>query len=217
MRIVVSAEDVAVSANIELDSAALNSKTGSEEVKIPVLVASNNDKQQENMKNSPQDTSQNSKDSISASNKDDKNAESKAEIKDEIKLKTEEGIKSKLQEKKEDPLDEAYTECKGHLSCVEGKIVTLVDRLDAMKSIPMFEGYVTIEKTSEEVPENDVVRDSDVALLSRLNRYLRSHSIRVHIPETEGDIPLFLGRGLQERFLDFNLGMLVTNDASEGQ
>lgn len=209
MHIFVMAEDVTISVNTELDSAAKNSKTSSEKVKIPVVIASNNDKQDAKMKNSPQDTSQ----------------ISKAEV-DDIKFSTEEegtrlriegDIKSKTEEQEEDPLDEAYRECKGHLSCVEQRMVTIIDRLDAMKSIPIFGGYVTIEKTSEEVPEENVVGDSDVALLSRVDRYLRSHSIRAHIPETGGDIPLFLGRVLQEKFLDFSLGTLATNDASEGQ
>lgn len=216
MHIFVMAEDVTVSVKTELDSAAINSKTSSEKV-----ITSNNDEEEAKMKNSPQDTSENSKDSTSASNKDDKNSGSKAEV-DAIKFSTEEGTKFRIEEdikpgEKEDPLAEAYRECKGYLSCVEQRMVTLIDRLDAMKSIPIFEGYVTIEKTSEEVPKGDVVEDSDVALLSRVDRYLRSHSIRAHIPETEGDIPPFLGRVLQEKFLDFSLGTLATKDASEGQ
>lgn len=220
MHIFVMAEDVTVSVNTELNSAAINSKASSEKLKIPALITSNNNKEDAKMKNSPQDTSQNSKDF----NKDDKNAGSNAEVEDikfsteeeGTKFKIEEDIKSKTEEQ-EDPLDEAYRECKGYLSCVEQRMVTLIDRLDAMKSIPIFEGYVTIEKTAEEVPEEDVTEDSDVALLSRIDSYLRSHSIRAHIPETEGDIPLFPGRVLQEKFLDFSLGTLATNDSSEGQ
>lgn len=217
MHIFVMAEDVTVSVKTELDSAAINSKTSSEKV-----ITSNNDEEEAKMKNSPQDTLENSKDSTSASDKDDKNSGSKAEV-DATKFSTEEGTQFRIEEdikseeKEEDPLAEAYRECKGYLSCVEQRMVTLIDRLDAMKSIPIFEGYVTIEKTSEEVPKGDVVEDSDVALLSRVDRYLRSHSIRAHIPEIEGDIPPFLGRVLQEKFLDFSLGTLATKDASEGQ
>lgn len=117
---------------------------------------------------------------------------------------------------KEDPLDKVYKECKGRLPCVERGTVSLIDRIDSVESIPMFEGYVTIEKTSDELPKETVTADSSVALLSRINRFLRSHSIRVHIPKTQGHVPGLLGRLLQERHLDFNLGTFASNDASEG-
>lgn len=215
MHIFVMAQDVAVSVNKELDSAELQLKPSSEHVNIPIAIVSNNDRQAVKMKTSPKDTSTNPKDSISASYKDENGAEPKA-AENDTKFRTEDNINPKIEENGH-TLDEAYRECKGQLSCVERKMVTLIDRLDAVKSIPIWEGYVTIEKTSEEVPDKAVVEDSDVALLSRVDRYLRSHSIRAHIPDTEGDIPVFLGRVLHEKFLDFNLGTLATNDASEGQ
>jgi hypothetical protein len=214
MHIFVMAQDVAASVNTELDSA-VQSKPSSENVNIPIVIASNNDRQDVKMENSPKDTSTSPKDLISASNKDENYTESKS-VEIGTKFRAEVNINPKTEENG-DTLDEAYRECKGHLSCVERKMVTLIDRLDAVKSIPILEGYVTIEKTSEEVPDRTVVQDSDVALLSRVDRYLRSHSIRAHIPDTEGDIPVFLGRVLHEKFLDFNLGTLATNDASEGQ
>lgn len=209
MNMFVIADDVAISANTKLNSEQLNSEPSSG--KIPVVVASNDDKQEVNIKDSSRGSSHTREDPPSTSDKDDKNAEAA-----ETKFGAERDITSKSEEK-EDVLDEAYRKCKGNIPCVEQRMVTMIDRLDAMKSIPIFEGYVTIEKTSEVVPDNDVVADSDVALLSRIDRYLSSHSIRAHIPDTDGDIPVFLGRVLHEKFVDFNLGTLVTKDASEGQ
>jgi hypothetical protein len=203
IHIVVAAEEITVSINPELGSEASNSKTTSEKVKLPVLNTTNKDTQNTEM-NNPQDAAQHSTYSISTSDKTEMDIDS--DTKKDLRARSEE----------EDPLNKVYRQCEGRLSCVEQRVVTLIDRVDAVKSIPMFEGYVTIEKTSEEVPEKTVTADSSAALLSRVNRYLRSHSIRVHIPKTEGYVPQLLGRILQERSLDFNLGTLTTSDASEG-
>lgn len=208
LHIVVLAENADVSTNksihMELESAVSNSRASSEEVNISVFSGTNRDKQDAEKKESPQELPLDAAPSKSASNGIEHSAEYGAK----------EGGEFKIEE--EDPIDRVYRECNGRLSCIERRLVLLIDRLDAVKSIPMFEGYVTIEKTSEEVPANDVIVDSDAALLSRLDRYLKSHSIRVHIPETEGEILQHPGRFLKEKFLDFNLGTLATNDASEG-
>jgi hypothetical protein len=214
MHIFVMAENTTISVQTELDSEALQSKQSSENINVPTVVASNNYRQDVTLKNSSKDASNNHKESISASNRDEDNTESKAE-KVDTKFTAEQNIDPKIQEK--DALDEAYGECKGHLSCVERRMVTLIDRLDTVKSIPIFEGFITIEKTSEEVADEAVVEDPDVALLSRVDRFLGSHAIRVRIPDTEGDIPVLSGRVWHEKFLDFNLRTLVTNDASEGK
>jgi hypothetical protein len=204
IHIVVSVEDTAVSINPKLSSAGSKSKTSDEKVELQVLGTTDKGIQDTAM-NNRNDTLQYPTYSVSASNETELNTDSNAK---------EEDLRAKSEE--EDPLDEIYRQCKGRLSCVEQRAVTLIDRLDAVKSIPMFEGYVTIEKTSEEVPEKAVTADSNAALLSRVNRYLRSHSIRVHILKTEGNVPQLLGRFLQERSVDFSLGTLATNDASEG-
>jgi hypothetical protein len=205
---VVLAENADVSTNtsinMEIVSAVSNSRVSSEEVNISVFNGTNRDKQDSEKKESPQELPLVAAPSNSASNNTEHRAEYGAK----------EGGEFKVEE--EDPIDRVYRECNGRLSCIEGSLVILIDRLDAVKSIPMFEGYVTIEKTSEEVPAKDVIADSDAALLSRVDRYLKSHSIRVHIPETEGKILQHPGRFLQEKFLDFSLGTLATNDASEG-
>lgn len=202
IHIVVSAEDITVSINSELVSEASNSKTTSEKSKLPVLSTTNKDTQNNEI-SSPQDITQLSTRPVSTSNKMEVDADPKTK---------EDGLGAKG-EKEEDPLDEVYRECKGRLSCIEQRVVTLIDRVDTVKSIPMFDGYVTIEKTSEEVPETAVTANPRMALLSRVNRYLRSHSIRVHVPEREALVPQVFG---QKRSLDFNLGTLATNDASEG-
>jgi len=204
MHTVVLAEDATVSMDPELDS---GSKRSSEQVEIPVLRITNGDLQNIDTKNNPQKVSQDSTHSVTTSNNTNETKESNTK---------DENLNSRSEEKEEDSLGRVYRECKGRLSCVQQRIVTLIDRLDAMKSIPMFEGYVTIEKTSEEVQEKDVIADSAAALLSRVDRYLRSHSIRVQMPETEGYVPEILGRFLQAKTLDFSLGMLATQDASEG-
>ena len=207
LRIVVLAEDGDVSTNrsinMESESAISNSRASSEEVNISVFSGTNRDKQDSKKKVSPQELPLVAIPSKSESNDIEHSAEYGAK-----------GGGFKIEE--EDPIDRVYRECNGRLSCIERSLVLLIDRLDAVKSIPMFEGYVTIEKTSEEVPAKDVIVDSDAALLSRVDRYLKSHSIRVHIPETEGEILHHPGRFLQEKFLDFSLGTLATNDASEG-
>lgn len=208
LHIVVIAENAHVSTNksinMELESAVSKSRASSEEVNISVFSDTNRDKQGAEKKGSPQEMPLVVAPSKSASNDTAHRAEYGAK----------EGGEFKIEE--EDPIDRVYRECNGRLSCIEGRLAVLIDRLDAVKSIPMFEGYVTIEKTPEEVPAKDVIVDSDAALLSRVDRYLMSHSIRVHIPETDGEILHHPARFLQEEFLDFNLGTLATNDASEG-
>jgi hypothetical protein len=208
LHIVALAEDADVSTNkfinIELDSAASNTRTGSGEINHPVFSGTYRDKQDAEMKGSPQELPLEAAPSIPTSNDTENSAE--YGVKEGGEFKTEE----------EDPIGRVYKECKGRLSCIERRLVVMIDRLDAVKTIRMFEGYVTIEKTAEEVPAKDVIADSYAALLSRVDRYLKSHSIRVHIPETEGEIQGHPGRFLQEKILDFNLGKLATNDASEG-
>jgi len=208
LHIVVLAENADVSTNksinMESESAVSNSRASNEEVTVSVFSGINRDKQDAEKKESPQELPLVAVPSKSASNDTEHNAEYGAK----------EGGEFKIEE--EDPIDRVYRECNGRLSCIERRLVVLIDRLDAVKSIPMFEGYVTVEKTSEEVPTKDVTVDSDAALLSRVDKYLKSHSIRVHIPETEGEMLQHPGRFLQEKFLDFNLGTLATNDASEG-
>jgi hypothetical protein len=207
LHIVVLAEDADVSTNksinIELSSAVSNSVASSGEVNNAEFRGTDRDKQHTKKKESPQELPTEVAPSISASNDTENSAEFGA--------KEDEGFKIK------DPVDSVYKECKGRLSCIERRLVVMIDRLDAVKTIPMFAGYVTIEKTSEEVPAEDVIADSYVALLSRVDRYLKSHSVRVHLPETEEEIQRHPGRFLQEKILDFNLGTLATNDASEGQ
>lgn len=206
---VVLAENADVSTNtsinMESESAVSNSRTSNEEVTISIFSGINRDKQDAEKKESPQKLPLVAVPSKSASNDTEHNAGYGAKEGGEFRI-----------EEEEDPIDRVYRECNGRLSCIERRLVVLIDRLDAVKSIPMFEGYVTIKKTSEEVPTKDVIVDSDAALLSRVERYLKSHSIRVHIPETEGEMLQHPGRFLQEKFLDFNLGTLATNDASEG-
>jgi len=192
------------SINMASESAVSNSRESSEEVNISVFTGTNRDKQDAEKKEGPQELPLVAASSKSASNDTKHSAEYGAK----------EGGEFKIEE--EDPIDRVYRECNGRSSCIERRLVVLIDRLDAVKSIPMFEGYVIIEKTSEEVPAKDVIADSYAALLSRLDRYLKSHSIRVHIPETEGEILQHPGRFLQEKFWDFNLGTLARNDASEG-
>ena len=208
LHIVVLAENGDVSTkssiNMESESAVANSRAHSDEVNISVFSGTNRDKQDAKKKGSPQELPLIAAPSKLASNDTEHNAE----------YGTKEGGEFKIEE--EDPIDRVYKECNGRASCIERRLIVLIDGLDAVKSIPMFEGYVTIEKTSEEVPAKDVIVDSDAALLSRVDRYLKSHSIRVHIPETEGEILHHQGRFLQEKVLDFNLGTLATNDASEG-
>jgi hypothetical protein len=210
LHIVAFAEDAAVSTNksinMELDSAVSNSKASSGEVNVTAFIATNKDKHDAEMKESPREMSLESARSNSTSNDTEKSTES--DKKESVHFKTE--------DEEEDPLDRVYRECNGRLYCIEQRVIGLIDRLDAVKSIPMFEGYITIEKTSEEVPAKDVIADSDAALLSRVDRYLTSHSIRVHTPETEGEVLQLPGRFFQEKFFDFNLGTLATNDASEG-
>lgn len=207
LHIVVLAENADVSTNksinMELESAVSNSRASSEEFNITVFSGTNRDKQDAENKQSAQELPLVPAHSKSASNDTEHGAQ----------YGTKEGGELKIEE---DPINRVYRECNGRLSCIERRLVVLIDRLDAVKSIPMFEGYVTIEKTSEEVPANDVIVDSDAALLSRVDRYLKSHSIRVHIPEMEGEILQHPGRLLQEKFLDFNLGTLATNDTSKG-
>ena len=208
LHIVVLAENGDVSTNksinMQSESAVSNSKASSEEVNISVFSGTNRDKLDAKKKESPQELPLVAAPSKSESNDTEHNAE----------YGTKEGGEFKTEE--EDPIDHVYRECNGRLSCIERRLVVLIDRVDAVKSIPMFEGYVTIEKTSEEVPAKDVIVGSDAALLSRVDRYLKSHFIRVHIPETGGEILHHPARFLQEKFLDFNLGTLATNDASEG-
>jgi hypothetical protein len=208
---VVLAEHADVSANksinMETDLIVSDSKASNEEDNVNVFSAASRDKQDTEMKKNPQETSLDSALSNTASNYTENSAESD----------TKEGVEFKTEDEQNDPLETLYTECNGRLYCVQQRFVALIDRLDAMKSIPMFGGYVTIEKTSEEVPATDVIADSEAALLSRVDRYLKSHSIRVHIPEMEPEVQELSGRLFQKRFLDFNLGALATNDASEGQ
>jgi hypothetical protein len=203
LHIVVLAENTDVSTNksmnMELHPTVSNSRASGNEANITVFSGTYRDKQNDGKKESPQELPLDG-----VLSKSENGAEYGAK----------EGGEFKIEE--EDPIDRVYRECKGHSSCIERSLLVLIDRLDAVKSIPMFEGYVTIEKTSEEVPAKDVVADSEVALMSRVDRYLKSHYIRVHIPETEGEILQHPGRYLQEKFLDFNLGTLATNDASEG-
>lgn len=207
LHIVVLAEDSDVSTNkaidVELDSAVSNLRASSGEVNT-VFSGTHRDKQDAEKKESSQELPLEAAPSILASNDTENSAEHGAKKGGEFKFE------------EEDPIDHVYRECKGRLSCIERSLVVLVDRLDAVKTIPICAGYVTIEKTSEEVPAKGVIADSYAALLSRVDRYLKSHSIRVHIPETEGEILRHPGRSLQEKFLDFNLGTLATNDASEG-
>lgn len=191
------------SINMETDLIVSDSKASS----VNVLSAASRDKQDAEMKKIPQEMSLDTELSNTASNYTENSAESD----------TKEGVEFKTEDEQNDPLETLYTECNGRLYCVQQRFVALIDRLDAMKSIPMFGGYVTIEKTSEEVPATDVIADSEAALLSRVDRYLKSHSIRVRIPETEREVQEISGRLFQKKFLDFNLGALATNDASEGQ
>jgi hypothetical protein len=208
LHIIVLAEDADVSTNksinIESHSAVSDSVASSGEVNNAVLSGTDRDEQDNEKKETPQQLPTEAAPSISASNDTENSAEFGVKEGEEFKIE-------------EDPVDGVYKECKGRLSCIERRLVVMIDRLDAVKTIPVLEGYVTIEKTSEEVPAEDVIADSYAALLSRVDRYLKSHSVRVHVPEMEEEIQRHPGRSLQEKILDFNLGALATNDASEGQ
>ncbi|XP_069679298.1 uncharacterized protein [Periplaneta americana] len=128
---------------------------------------------------------------------------------------------SKSEAGDEDPLDQVYRECKNSLSCAEGRMVQLIDQLDVRESVPLLDDHVTLVKSPEaeekDVPKNDGTSEPGAALLSRIDRYLKSHSIRVEIPEFKNVFPEIPGRLLQERSVDIGLRSLATDDASEGR
>lgn len=102
--------------------------------------------------------------------------------------------------------------CESDLRCAEDKLTRVMDKLNDEDVIRIYGDMVTLEKIPVEAVEVQTETDP---LLSRVDRFLRGHKVRISFPN-DGSSADFFGRALGEKNVDFELKSL-TQGASEGK
>ena len=109
------------------------------------------------------------------------------------------------------PFDKLYKDWKENSTCFEGGVIQLIDNMDN-QSIPIYQDIILLEKTSDDSPSGS---DPSETLMTRFDRFLRDHSIRVRIPNLRSEEQQSPQE--KENYAEFPLRALATTDASEGE
>ncbi|KAK9692592.1 Protein of unknown function (DUF1676) [Popillia japonica] len=73
-----------------------------------------------------------------------------------------------------------YGSCGDKLTCIEENLVKAVDKIDSQNTISFLDDVIVIEKTKE----IDVGRKKE-DLFDRLMRYLKTHEVKLRLPEAD--------------------------------
>lgn len=104
--------------------------------------------------------------------------------------------------------------CENDLRCAEDKLTHVMDKINEKDVIQIYGDMITLEKVSVESAEVSPTEETD-PLLSRVDRFLRSHKIQFSFPSDGSSADLF-GRALGQKNVQFELKSLA-QDASEGK
>jgi len=96
---------------------------------------------------------------------------------------------------------------------LEGKLIRVMDELDAKDSIGIYGDIVTLDKVEAESEESS--EESEDPLVSRIERFLRTRKLEVNLPDDTSTAGLF-GRALGQRSIDIKLRSLARG-TSEGK
>jgi hypothetical protein len=96
---------------------------------------------------------------------------------------------------------------------LEGKLIRMMDELDAKDSIGIYGDIVTLDKVETESVEPS--EESVDPLVSRIERFLRTRKVEVSLPDDTSTAGLF-GRALGQRNIDIELRSLARG-TSEGK
>ncbi|XP_049862123.1 uncharacterized protein LOC126355765 [Schistocerca gregaria] len=84
-------------------------------------------------------------------------------------------------------------DCGGDLDCEEGKLVAMIDKAESKESIPVIPGLVTLDKKVADKDDDDsniAPEEGSQDIEVRLDRYLRSHALSLHVWGTKFQMDL---------------------------
>nr|XP_022917863.1 uncharacterized protein LOC111427111 [Onthophagus taurus] len=81
--------------------------------------------------------------------------------------------------------EDIYKDCGESIKCSEDKLIKIIDRIDSEPKLEILDGSIVLEKKDN---VGDLVQSrANEDIFDRLIRFLRSHELKIGIPESEGN------------------------------